>query len=194
MTSVTNYIGREIWVKTTNGDEYSGELFCYDITDSNSIVLREKTSEGKVNYVWLKTSVVREVKALRPDAEQPHTPDNDLNVLPPIELSHIDEAERKGVEYFSSIKHTFGVGVSQEAQDIFDELSRTATCRWSQQDIRCYEVAITPPYQPENCSGGVNEAELSRVKTLVHKIRGKLGSRRNTGRFSSTSSDITGEA
>ena len=193
MTSVTNYLGREIWVKTTNGDEYRGELFCYDITDSNSIILREKTNEGKANYVWLKTAVVREVKAIRPDAE-PHTPDNELGVLPPINTHHLDEAERKGEEYFSSIKHTFGVGVSQEAQDMFDELSRTAPCKWSQQDIRCYEVTITPPYQPEHCSGGVNEPELARVKTLVQKIRGKLGSRRSTGRFSSTSSDITGDA
>ena len=194
MAGMSNYIGKEIWVKTTNGDEYSGELFCYEITDSNSIIIREKTDEGKVNYVWLKTSVVREVRALRPDGEQPQTPDNELGVLPPLTVQHLEEAERKGEEYFSSIKETFGVGVHQDGQDMFDELSRTAPCKWSQHDIKCYSVTISPNYLPETCHGGANEAELSRVRTMVQKIRTKLSNRRGVSRFSSTSSDITGEA
>jgi hypothetical protein len=81
MTSVTNYIGKDIWIKTTNGDEYSGELFCYDITDSNSFVLRQKLSDSKVSYFWLKTALVREVKAIRPDVDT----DSDITSLAAID-------------------------------------------------------------------------------------------------------------
>ena len=186
MASVTNFIGKEIWIRTTNGNEYTGELFCYDITDSNSFILRQRSSDGKANYAWIKTSIVRELKALHPDEQ---TPDQDLTSLPQIDLHQIEEAERKGEEYFASIRDTFGVGVSQDAQEVFDSLAKTMPCRWSHQDIRCYEVSISAPYTPDNCRGGSDSAELTRVKKVLEGVRAKM-TRRSTSRISNTSSEI----
>ena len=188
MASVTNFIGKDIWVRTTNGDEYTGELFCYDMTDSNSFIIRQRSADGKANYAWIKTSIVRELKALHPDADQ-QTADQDIASLPPIDLFQIEEAERKGEEYFASMRDSFGVGVSQEAQEVFDSLAKTMPCRWSQQDIRCYEVTIAAPYTPDNCRGGSDAAELTRVKKVLEGVRAKM-TRRTNSRFSNTSSEI----
>jgi protein LSM12 len=166
--NAASYIGRNIWVRTANGDEYSGELFCYDVTDLHSLILRERTHHGRAKYTWLKTSIVRELRALDDNQTQP---DADLGSLPCITAQQIEAAARKGEEHFSSIRDKFGVGVSQDAQDVFDALAKTMPCRWSNQDIKCYEVIISAPYNSENCRGGVDSSELNRVKKVLDGIK-----------------------
>jgi hypothetical protein len=63
-----------------------------------------------------------------------------------------------------------GKGVSKEAQDIFDALSRTLPTRWDGKNIIVSDaVMILPPYKPDDCKvgAGASAATLPRVKKVV---------------------------
>ena len=63
-----------------------------------------------------------------------------------------------------------GKGVSKEAQDIFDRISRTLPTRWDGKDIVVSDVVvIEAPYRPEDCRSVIGAAKesLGRVKKVV---------------------------
>jgi hypothetical protein len=97
--------------------------------------------------------------------------------LPSISLSAVDEIDRRAVEYFSSMKANFGVGVSQEAQEIYDSLAKTMPCSWDGNVICCYRVRIKAPYTVDSCEGS-DENELVRVKKVLEGERAKLEKKR----------------
>ena len=67
-----------------------------------------------------------------------------------------------------------GVGVTREAQALFDALSRTYPCRWRDTAIQVMEVVlIRPPYTAESCEGG-NATELERVQMVLRMERQRL--------------------
>uniref|UniRef100_M8BN98 AD domain-containing protein n=1 Tax=Aegilops tauschii TaxID=37682 RepID=M8BN98_AEGTA len=62
-----------------------------------------------------------------------------------------------------------GVGVTPEAQRLFDALSKTLPVHWDKTDIVVMkEVRVCSPYLPENVSGGTSAAN-ERVKK-VHTV------------------------
>lgn len=70
-----------------------------------------------------------------------------------------------------------GVGVTQEAQDIFDALARTLPCVWDGKAIQVMdEVRIPPPYAAcEAATEAADPRAVERVqKVLVHE-KSKLG-------------------
>ncbi|KAJ1799545.1 hypothetical protein LPJ59_001756 [Coemansia sp. RSA 2399] len=79
-----------------------------------------------------------------------------------------------------------GVGVSDKAQSIFDALSRTLPCRWSQGKIVVLdEISIEPPYNVDDCrdlTGG--SSSLQRVKKV---LQGELNRLERSGTESPSS-------
>ncbi|EMS61608.1 hypothetical protein TRIUR3_24873 [Triticum urartu] len=60
-----------------------------------------------------------------------------------------------------------GVGVTPEAQRLFDALSKTLPVHWDKTDIVVMkEVRVCSPYLPENVSGGTSAAN-ERVKKVL---------------------------
>lgn len=69
-----------------------------------------------------------------------------------------------------------GVGVSQEAQDIFDALARTLPCRWAGQNIVVLdEVSIAPPYKECVGQAGGDPRAVERVGKVLAMEKSKLG-------------------
>ena len=67
-----------------------------------------------------------------------------------------------------------GVGVSAEAQSLFDALSKTLPVRWADTSIAVMDtVTIRPPYTPEACVGG-SALELERVQVVLANERQRL--------------------
>jgi len=67
-----------------------------------------------------------------------------------------------------------GVGVSEEAQEIFNALAKTLPCKWKQDSIVVFdEIVIAKPYGPENISGE-NSTMLDRVKKVLEGERRRL--------------------
>ena len=71
--------------------------------------------------------------------------------------------------------------MTEEAQEIFDCLSKTMPCTWDGTSIRVYRVSIRSPYTANDCSGS-DENELSRVKKVLDGERLKLEGKRSQAR------------
>jgi len=71
-----------------------------------------------------------------------------------------------------------GVGVTKEAQSIFDCLSKTMPCVWSGKAIVVMEsVTIEPPYTVDNVcpvSGTAGTGALERIKKVLAAERQRL--------------------
>ena len=146
----------------------------YDIQESNSFVLQEHIGKGKVNYHWMKCSSVRDMQAKAL---------NQVNIdsvsLPAVDVASMEAEEKRANEYHAKIKGCIGVGVSREAQEIYDSLSKTMPCSWSGDAIMCYRVKISPPYTSKSCAGP-DENELTRVRKVLDGERNKIENRKQS--------------
>ncbi|KAJ7525981.1 hypothetical protein O6H91_17G076800 [Diphasiastrum complanatum] len=79
-----------------------------------------------------------------------------------------------GLRQAESEAERIGEGVTQEAQDIFDALSKTLPVRWEKTSIMVMnEVCVSDPYLPENVEGGTSAAN-ERVKKVLALERRRL--------------------
>ncbi|KAL8161601.1 hypothetical protein V2J09_013090 [Rumex salicifolius] len=93
----------------------------------------------------------------------------DLNTLLAREDSAIRQAELEA--------ERIGVGVTSEAQTIFDALSRTHPVRWDKTTIVVMnEVRVSSPYLPESVTGGTHAAN-DRVRKVLELERKRLQAR-----------------
>ncbi|PRQ41207.1 putative Anticodon-binding domain-containing protein [Rosa chinensis] len=93
----------------------------------------------------------------------------DLNSLRAREESAIRQAEAEC--------ERIGVGVTSQAQNIFDALSKTLPVRWDKTVIVVMnEVRVSSPYLPESVSGGTPAAN-DRVKKVLELERRRLQTR-----------------
>lgn len=70
-----------------------------------------------------------------------------------------------------------GVGVTKEAQSIFDSLSKTLPCVWSSKSIVVMDaVLIEPPYTVDHVRaiGAADKAALDRIKRVLVAERSRL--------------------
>lgn len=171
---VESFLGAQIRVVTTFGEEIEGELFCVDVAGSNSVVIRQQCENGNVNYKWTKTNIIREVTA---SSGPPAAVDESL---PFVDINHIEDRSKKLEAEAKDDVKKYGVGVTEHAQEVFDALAKTMEAEWDGEDIKlnAFNVKLTKPYDPaKNISGGddksrervkmVLEGELSRKKKLA---------------------------
>ncbi|CAI9775401.1 unnamed protein product [Fraxinus pennsylvanica] len=93
----------------------------------------------------------------------------DLNTLQAREDSAIRQAEIDA--------ERIGVGVSAEAQSIFDALAKTLPVRWDKTNIVVMnEVRVSSPYLPENVTGGTPAAN-ERVRKVLEFEKKRLQAR-----------------
>ncbi|XP_075657980.1 uncharacterized protein LOC142627960 isoform X1 [Castanea sativa] len=164
-------VGCLLSIKTTLGDEFEAQVITFD-RHSNILVLQEGSKPGpRRNIRLLKANYVKEFSFLG-QAEDPL--DNkkcflDLNSLQAREESAIRQAEAEAERR--------GVGVTSEAQNIFDALSKTLPVRWDKTVIVVMnEVRVSSPYLPESVSGGTPAAN-DRVKKVLELERKRLHAR-----------------
>jgi len=168
--SVESIIGLKVKIKTTLGEDVEGEIFSYD-TVTNCVVLTQQSSHStlKKTYRILKTSFVKEIQYLgkSPSAVV------DLN-LPPVNIQKIRSKEEMVLRGLREEAARIGVGVTKEAQEIFNALSKTLPCRWNKDTIMVFdEVSIKSPYGVENCYGS-DPIVLDRVKIVLDGERKRM--------------------
>lgn len=168
-------------------------------TPSKSPVLPHQTP--RYDYCVLSANAIKEFKVLSPP--QPMSPNTSTTsttnttvgsegsngntrstsqlphiTIKPISALNMDKVqvrERNAVRALEKQLSSIGIGVTAEAQDIFNALSKTYPCHWDKKNIVVMdEVVITPPYKPVNCSGS-NEGALERLKIVLNAERKKLG-------------------
>ncbi|KAF9162546.1 hypothetical protein DFQ26_003431 [Actinomortierella ambigua] len=86
-----------------------------------------------------------------------------------VQIDKIVQRERQAVRDAQAAAARIGVGVTNEAQDIFDALSKTLPCRWAKDKIVVMdEVIISPPYDAENCKANASSSNsLARVRKVA---------------------------
>ncbi|XP_042490504.1 protein LSM12 homolog isoform X2 [Macadamia integrifolia] len=157
-------VGCLIAVKTALGDEFEGQIITFDRL-SNILVLQEGSKTGPCrNIRLLQANYIKEFTILG-QAEDPLDPKKchlDLASLQAREDAAIRQAEMEA--------ERIGVGVTSEAQRIFDALSKTLPVHWDKTVIVVMnEVRVCSPYLPENVAGGTPAAN-ERVKKVVMHI------------------------
>ncbi|CAG8616826.1 10254_t:CDS:2 [Cetraspora pellucida] len=158
-------LGLSIRVKTSTDDEYEG-------TNSGG--------SQKYDFRILKINFLKDVTQL-------HNRKSSVDINANINSSTTNSSQQTNVGYvqmdriqakeLQSIKDTqvalakIGVGVTQEAQDIFDAMSKTLPCRWHKESIIVLdEVIINPPYDIENCKANLGSTELlARVRKVKER-------------------------
>ncbi|KAL5669438.1 hypothetical protein ACJX0J_021659, partial [Zea mays] len=94
-----------------------------------------------------------------------------------LDLNSIYAREDAALRQAEIEAERIGVGVTPEAQSIFDALSKTLPVQWDKTDIVVMkEVRVRSPYLPENVNGGTAAAN-ERVKKVIDFERKRLHSR-----------------
>jgi len=167
-------IGVVISAKTTLGEEFEGQIVAFD-RPSNLLVIQEGVGRAergeRRNVRVLKANYIREFSVVS-KGDDPLDPAScmlDLNSIYAREDAALRQAEIEA--------ERIGVGVTPEAQSIFDALSKTLPVQWDKTDIVVMkEVRVRSPYLPENVNGGTAAAN-ERVKKVIDFERKRLHSR-----------------
>ncbi|KAJ0095030.1 hypothetical protein Patl1_16212 [Pistacia atlantica] len=178
-------VGCLLSMKTTLGDEFDGQViafdrfsnmlpftFCFCVSLTVFRLLQEGLKSGpRRNIRLLKANYIKDFSYLG-QAEDPLDVKNcylDINALQAREELAVRQAEADAVR--------LGVGVTSEAQNIFDALSKTLPVRWDKTVIVVMnEVRVSSPYLPESVSGGTAAAN-DRVKKVLEFERKRLQAR-----------------
>ncbi|XP_008793834.1 uncharacterized protein LOC120106397 [Phoenix dactylifera] len=164
-------------IKTTLGDEFEGQIITYD-RPSNILVLQEGTTEpgARRNIRLLKANYIKDF-TLVGRGEDPLDPKKCF-----IDLAAIQAREEAALRQAEIVAERIGVGVTAEAQSIFDALSKTLPVHWDKTVIVVMnEVRVCSPYLPDNVNGGTPAAN-ERVKKVLEFERKRLQAR-PSGRF-----------
>jgi len=158
-------IGVQVKIKTHLGEDLEGEIYSYD-NITNCLVLQYPQ---KHTFRLIKTSFIKEAHVLHPS-------EGDFDaVLPPINLNRVKSREDHALKVAYQDAARIGVGVTAQAQEIFNALSKTLPCRWHGDVIIVFEdIRIVSPYALGNVSGA-DAAALNRVKKVLEGERKKLG-------------------
>jgi len=163
-------IGGKVRIKTSLGEDVSGEIFSYD-SATNCVVLVQESAHStlKKSYRILKVNFVKEIEYFgKSESAEP-----DLE-LPLVNIARIRAKEASVLRNLRDEASRIGVGVSKEAQEIFNSLAKTLPCRWKDDSIVVFdEIIIKNPYQVSNCAGG-DPVMLDRVKKVLEGERRRL--------------------
>ncbi|XP_077222629.1 uncharacterized protein LOC143856319 [Tasmannia lanceolata] len=161
-------VGSFLSIKTTLGEEIDGQIITFD-RPSNILVIQEGSKTGpRRNVRLLKANYIKEFSLLG-QAEDPL----DLKKCY-VDLSSVQAREESAIRQAEIEAERIGVGVTSEAQSIFDSLSKTLPVRWDMTAIVVMnEVRVSSPYLPENVIGGTPAAN-DRVKKVLEFERKRL--------------------
>eukprot|EP00270_Netrium_digitus_P000578 TRINITY_DN10654_c0_g1_i1.p1 TRINITY_DN10654_c0_g1~~TRINITY_DN10654_c0_g1_i1.p1 ORF type:complete len:188 (+),score=41.59 TRINITY_DN10654_c0_g1_i1:166-729(+) len=162
-------MGCKLAVKTTFGEEFEGEVLSLDLA-SNCIAIQEAGDPLRCNLRILKVSVISDFKLIgKSEGSSFRVQPLDIEVLRAREEAAVRQAEAEA--------ERVGVGVTQEAQEIFDALAKTLPVKWDGTTIVVMdEVRVANPYLPENVIGG-SAAATERVKKVLELERKRLTSK-----------------
>lgn len=171
---MNNYPLNQFWgaivdIRTTSGANYKGELLCYDNTGMNCFILKENVNKGKANFHVIMNHAISDINlSALPQQDEVDAP------LPHYDIKVLEERERLALKDFQKRQQCIGVGVTKDAQDIFDFIYKTHhDCHWDGKTIVVLDVRIEPPYGSENCVGGQDKSH-ERIQNVLKQLPARL--------------------
>ncbi|KAF2073434.1 hypothetical protein CYY_005251 [Polysphondylium violaceum] len=189
-------VGLKVKIKTTSNEQFEGEVFNYDQNTTCLTLLSDESTAAvfthKRTVRILLESSISEVTCI--GLPQSKSGGNSLNSssgsgssinsskggndsydlsLPPININSILKRQEDSMRKAHLNASRIGVGVTAEAQEVFNSLIKTLPCTWSGDNIIVLnEVKISSPYNVENCTGP--EITRERVKKVLEAERKKM--------------------
>ncbi|KAL1924026.1 uncharacterized protein VTP21DRAFT_7061 [Calcarisporiella thermophila] len=185
----------DVWVriKTVNDEEFEGKIFAFDpVINCLAIECAHQpthtqyprpscttSTEGitKRDYRIIKTNCIKEVTPLgESNGWDVSTFATVEPAVGPVPIDRIKGREKRAIQETWTSLSRIGVGVTREAQEIFDALSKTLPCRWHKDTIIVLdEVVIRPPYTAESCLANAPAAgTLARVQKVLEGERQRM--------------------
>eukprot|EP01068_Selenidium_serpulae_P012753 Selendium_serpulae@DN5876_c0_g1_i1.p1 len=183
--TLPDFLGSSVRLQTTYSDDViTGEVFSYDVGATNTLIIKGVCEKGLVNYNVVKISAIKEIVA---DTD---TPDRKLRAddptaldrqLPGCDFGVLERRECRAIDAFVKNQRNIGIGVSREAQEIFDFIAKThPDCRWEKDTISVMGVTVPPPYTAENCSGET-AASLERFRKVLDGFHSRREQKKSPG-------------
>ncbi|KAL3478074.1 anticodon-binding domain-containing protein [Aspergillus californicus] len=180
--ALSGAIGARVRISTSPvASTIEGTLFTA-CTITNLVAIN--TADGKQSqagdYHVIPISRIQSFQVLSLDssAQNETTSFSDANpTLHALDIRALKAREANAVSKIQESESRRGKGVTREAQDLFDAFSRTTPTRWDGANIIVADaVAITPPYQLENCRSldQNNPSALTRVRKVLEMERKKM--------------------
>ncbi|KAJ1895969.1 hypothetical protein LPJ66_004270 [Kickxella alabastrina] len=198
---LTSLVNAKVCLTLINGSTVEGVVFTYDVYSGVVALISETTGDALAEQQQLGQSngspslggnakqqqqrtQIHIIKAANIKDLQVTDKSGDL-VLPevrPVAIGVIEARKQRSISQARERAARIGVGVSDVAQSIFEALSRTLPCRWSQNKIVVLdEVVIESPYGVENCrelaSGSFS---LQRVKKVLQGELNRIAAAQTT--------------
>lgn len=163
--------GRSLAITTMFGEQFDGQVVTYDKA-TNIVILQDIGQTGsRRNLRFLKADYIKDTNLLS-QAECPL----DLKDIS-IDFNLLNDRENDAIRRAEKEAKRIGVGVSKEAQEIFDALAKTLPVEWEEKDIVVMkEVRVSSPYLPENVAGKAENVK-ERVKKVLDLERKRLQAR-----------------
>ncbi|KAK4528640.1 hypothetical protein GAYE_SCF62G6585 [Galdieria yellowstonensis] len=168
-------VGLDVELCTFDGKEYRGVVYTYD-ADANCVVLVKPSKDApKSDLRILKASLIKNIQVLGKADGVDHLPQQ----LPPLNLEALKVREEQALQKARKDLSRIGVGVSQQAQEIFDALCKTLPCQWEGDTIVIFDsVKLKKPYGVQDLEGTEVEA-VNRVKVVLENELQKLQQRQH---------------
>lgn len=161
-------IGLRVKVQTLLDETQIGEIYAYDAITNTLALQKEPKTSLPYPTTWdfsiLKISCLKDIQVIGEASDGLFTRDGNNTMkdsspftrsrphIRPISLDIIPAREKESIKKHQAAIARKGIGVTQEAQNLFDSLSRTLPCRWEKQSIIVLdEVHIDPPYTVDAC-------------------------------------------
>lgn len=145
--------------------------YCDGIEDT-VVLYKEGASRFQMDFTIIKDGFVEKVEKL-------HEADEALmDYIPIVDDERTKLREGKAVKNAKLEAAKIGEGVTDEAQYIFNALSKTLPCRWKGKHIIVLEeVEITEPYGLNDCNSlhSSDSTVVTRVKKVLEEEKKKLG-------------------
>ncbi|KAK9457390.1 anticodon-binding domain-containing protein [Dipodascopsis uninucleata] len=198
-------IGLQVKLTTTLDDVVVGNIYSY-CTLTNTIVVEEieegsEASESrdesiknkKKNYRLLKISFIKDVQVIGKSSVTSDTSSGSgtsnnsssafakaVPSISPVSIASANQRLNSAIRSANQAIVQEGVGVTKEAQELFNALVKTLPCRWADKSIIVLdEVRIDPPYTSESCkSKNPSSPALIRIKRVVEGERKRLQERK----------------
>jgi len=165
-------VGQRVKVRTTLGEDVEGDVYSFDAITS-CVVLQdgEDTPTQRKGYRILNVNFVTKTQYLGPATSE-------LRSIRSVDVEKVRAKEAAALAEAHKELERIGVGVTAEAQRIFNALAKTLPCRWENDIITVFDdLRIASPYRVEDVYGGeqTSASELNRVKRVLDGETKKMG-------------------
>lgn len=152
-------VGKHVSVELKDGATLRGFVHAQD--SGAGLVCLELAPSAEVALI--STANVKAVSAVADLPEKRKWPVN-----PVVDVAHLQPEQHRIFKKWGAEFEHIGVGVTANAQAVFDALVKTLPCEWDKEDIVVLKsVRLAPPYDVKSISGEGEAGVIQRVKIIL---------------------------